>query len=75
MNITIQTINNLKVELQNIKEMSETKDGVLIFLPKCGTVPILIDGELAIYSEMPSIDIRTISSLNVILKGTADVNN
>lgn len=47
--------------------MSETKEGMLIFVPRCGNVPILVDGEVVLYSELPSIDKRTISSLKIAL--------
>ncbi len=53
------------ITIGNIREMSHTKDGMLILLPNSGTVPISLDGTILMYSEMPSFDTRTIRKLDI----------
>ena len=75
MNIVIKTIHETKIQLNNIREMSETNDGMIIFVPRCDTVPISIDGKIVMYSETPSIDNRIISSLEIAFRASQNVNN
>ena len=67
MTITITTINNQEVRINNIREMSHSKDGMLIFVPYCGASTILVNDNPILISELPSVDVRIIRSIRVKL--------
>ena len=67
MEITIKTHTNREIKVKNIKQLSHTKDNMVIFLPYCGTVEIEVDGETILNSEMPSFDTRIVKSMDIEL--------
>lgn len=65
MTIRILTKDMNTVEVNGIREMSHTKDNMVILVPLCGTCAIKINDQIVLYSELPSFDARMIKSIDI----------